>query len=56
MKKINYTRPSYFKNELIHLMAEWIASDFTQPFSTVFKSCQDDGRLIMKGCVHWNPA
>ena len=23
-------------------------------FSTVFQSYQDDGRMIMKGCVHWN--
>ena len=23
-------------------------------FSTVFKLYQDDGRLIMKGCVHWS--
>ena len=26
--------------------------DFTS-FSTVFQSYQDDGRLIMKGCVQW---
>ena len=25
--------------------------DFT-PFSTVFQSYQDDGLMIMKGCVH----
>ena len=24
-------------------------------FSTVFQSYQDDERLIMKGCVQWNP-
>ena len=28
--------------------------DFTS-FSTVFRSYQDDERLIMKGCVQWNP-
>ena len=28
--------------------------DFTS-FSTVFQSYQDDGRMIMKGCVQWNP-
>ena len=27
--------------------------DFTS-FSIVFQSYQDDGRLIMKGCVQWN--
>ena len=27
--------------------------DFTS-FSTVFQSYQDDGRMIMKGCVQWN--
>ena len=24
-------------------------------FSIVFESYQDDGRMIMKGCVQWNP-
>ena len=24
-------------------------------FSTVFQLYQDDGRVIMKGCVQWNP-
>ena len=28
--------------------------DFTS-FSTVFKSYQDNERLIMKDCVQWNP-
>ena len=28
--------------------------DFTS-FSTVFQSYQDKGRIIMKGCVQWNP-
>ena len=28
--------------------------DFTA-FSTVFQSYQDDGQMIMKGCVQWNP-
>ena len=28
--------------------------DFTS-FSTVFQSYQDDGRIIMKGCVQCNP-
>ena len=30
----------------------WHAS--LRPFLTVFQSYQDDGRLIMKGCVQWN--
>ena len=25
------------------------------PFSAVFQSYQDDGQIIMKGCVQWNP-
>ena len=43
-------------NEHTHLkslslsMDGWMACDFTS-FSTVFQSYQDDGRLIMKGCV-----
>ena len=28
--------------------------DFTS-FSTIFQSYQDDERLMMKGCVQWNP-
>ena len=32
----------------------WMICDFTS-FSTVFQSYQDDGRMIMKGCVQWNP-
>ena len=23
-------------------------------FSTVFQSCQDDERLLVKGCMQWN--
>ena len=36
-------------------MAEWMTTDF-KPASTVFQSYQDDGRMIMKGCVQGNPA
>ena len=35
-------------------MDGWMTCDFT-PFSTVFKSYQDDGRRIMEGCAQWNP-
>ena len=28
----------------------WMSCDFTS-FSTVFQSCQDDGQMILKGCV-----
>ena len=35
-------------------MDGWIACDLTS-FSTVFQSYQDDGWMIMKGCVQWNP-
>ena len=31
-------------------MDGWMICDFTS-FSTVFQSYQDDGRMIMKGCV-----
>ena len=31
----------------------WMNCDFTS-FLTVLQSYQDDGRLIMKGCVQWN--
>ena len=30
----------------------WLTCDFTS-FPIVFQSYQDDGRLIMKGCVQW---
>ena len=32
----------------------WMVCDFTS-FSTVFQSYQDDGQMIMKRCVQWNP-
>ena len=35
------------------LMDGWMTCDFTS-FSTVFQLNQDDGRLIMKGCVQWS--
>ena len=28
--------------------------DLQFSFSTVFQSYQDDGQMIMKGCVQWN--
>ena len=31
----------------------YMTCDFTS-FSTVFQLYQDDGKLIMKGCVQWN--
>ena len=34
-------------------MDGWMTCDFTS-FPTVFQSYHDDGRLIMKRCVHWN--
>ena len=35
-------------------MDGWMDSDFTS-FSTVFHLYQDDGWMIMRGCVQWNP-
>ena len=32
----------------------WMTFDVTS-FSTVFQSYQGDERMIMKGCVEWNP-
>ena len=34
-------------------MDGWMTCDFTS-FLTVFQSYQDDGWMIMKGCVQWN--
>ena len=36
------------------LLDGWMTCDFTS-FSSVFQSYQDDGQMIMKGCVQWNP-
>ena len=36
--------------EFVHLL---LRCHFTS-FSTVFRSYQDDGSLIMEGCVKWN--
>ena len=33
---------------------EWMTCNFTS-FSTVLQSYQDDGHVIIKGCVQWNP-
>ena len=58
-------KTSLFKEEQLPLAFEptairkegmddgWMTSDFTS-FSTVFRSYQDDERMIMKGCVQWN--
>ena len=35
-------------------MDGWMTCDFTS-FSTIFQSYQDNGQMIMKGCVQWNP-
>ena len=32
----------------------WMTCNFTS-FSTLFQSYQDNGLMIMKGCVQWNP-
>ena len=37
----------------LELDGYWITCYFTS-FSTVFQSYQDDGSVIMKGCVQWN--
>ena len=34
-------------------MDEWMICYFTS-FTTLFQSYQDDGRVIMEGCVRWN--
>ena len=34
---------------------EWITCDFTSFSKLVFQSDQDDGRMVINGCVQWNP-
>ena len=42
------------ENKLILLSIDgWMICDL-KSFLTVFQSYQDDGMLIMKGCVQWN--
>ena len=41
-----------FKSNANFSMDGWMTCDFTS-FSTVFH--QDDGQMIMKSCVQWNP-
>ena len=38
----------------LYLLDGWMICDFT-PFSTVFQSYQDNGPMIIKGCVQWSP-
>ena len=33
------------------MMVGWMTCNFMS-FSTVFQSYQDDGQMIMKGCIH----
>ena len=35
-------------------MDGWMTCNFT-PLSIVFQSYQDNGQMIMKGCVQWMP-
>ena len=49
-KKVEYGKYNLLASE----MDGWVTCDFT-PFSTVFQSYQDYGRMIMKDCVQWNP-
>ena len=41
-------------DDTIKWMDAWMIFDFTSS-SNVFQSYQDDGRMMMKGCVQWNP-
>ena len=43
-------------NIVVNRMDQWMMDDLDfKSFSTVFQSYdQDDGRLIMKGCVQWS--
>ena len=41
-----------YHNREALMKAGWMTCEFTS-FSTVFRSYQDDGRLMIKGCVQW---
>ena len=47
---LNFCKGKYLDFALFAMMDGWMTCSFTS-FSTVFQSYQDDGRLIMKGCV-----
>ena len=36
------------------MIYRWMTCNFMS-FSTVFQSCQDDRRMLIKGCAQWNP-
>ena len=39
---------------LLYLISDrWMTADLMS-FQTVFQSYQDDGLVMMKGCVQWN--
>ena len=40
--------------KVCHSLDGWMICDFMS-IPTVFQSYQDDGWIIMKGCVQWNP-
>ena len=42
------------ENPYSNMMDGWMTCNF-RTFSTLFQSYQDDGWMIMKGCVQWNP-
>ena len=43
------------KGDGMHILQDgWMTCNFTS-FSTVFQLYQGNGRMIMKGCVQWNP-
>ena len=48
--------PSFFLGNRIEVvfLAGWIDHTICCFYSTVFQLYQDDGRMLMKGCVEWN--
>ena len=48
-------RRSNFERLIFPFLKDGWTCNFTSFQSTVFQSYQDDGRVIMKGCVQWNP-
>ena len=58
MNSVLWKNIHQYESEMPYLvnvgMGGWMTCDFTD-FSTEFQSYQDDGRMIMKGCLQWNP-
>ena len=58
VKTLTSLRIFVIRSDPIHIYKVWMVGQKTcdfKAFSTVFQSYQDNGQMIMKDCVQWNP-